>query len=299
MSKTKDAFGIQPTEKQKLLLSAAEKGSLQEVAKLLQSDESVTESSYLGQQDLSIDSCDDEGLTGLHISCANGHEAVVRFLLTRGASLDLNCRHGWTPLMFAAYYGHQNIVHLLTQSKANINASNLMGATPLLCACRCGHARIALTLLELGANTEQLWEDFNPHATTPLITAAQHGHSQVVKILIEHGADVNFQHAVTGWTALMMASLNGHLDVVRLLVEAGRADVNMENAADQTALCVASLHCRRDVERYLAKRTSRKLESKGKFTEWWQIGRQMSVVIPIVRKTVIFYLKTIWKNNTF
>eukprot|EP00795_Rhopilema_esculentum_P001786 gene1786-16273_t len=262
MSRNKDAFGIQPSERLRLLLRAAEKGSLPDVANILQDDGNEDKNSYISQQEVSVDSCDDEGLTALHMSCANGHEAVVRFLLTRGASLDIVCRHGWTPLMFAAYYGHQSIVNLLSQSKAKINVTNLMGSTPLVCACRCGHSGIVLTLLEKGAKTNQSEEDFNPYATTPLLTAAQHGHIQVAQILIEWDADVNYQHPVTGWNALMIASLNGHLDVVKLLVEAGRADVNVVNAADQTALSVASLHCRRDVERYLDKRTSRKLENK-------------------------------------
>jgi len=262
MSKHKDAFGVQPTEKLRSLLKAAEKGSLPDVASLLQNVEVSGEGSYLDQQELTVDSCDDEGLTALHIASANGHEGIVRFLLIRGASLDIACSHGWSPLMFAAYYGHHDIVDLLRQSKANINATNLMGATPLTCACRCGHSKIAQTLLENGAQTEMNGKSFNPYATSALITAAQHGHLEAVQVLIEFGADVNFQHPVTGWNAIMMASLNGHLDVVKILVDKGGADVNLLNNADQTALSVASLNSRRDVERYLAKRTSRKLESK-------------------------------------
>ena len=256
-------FGFQPTEKVRQLLRAAEKGSFSDVANLLKIDSKAQLENFLEHQELGVDSCDEAGLTALHSSCANGHESIVRLLLTRGASLDMKCRIGWTPLMFAAYYSHLSIVILLAQNKANINSSNLMGATPLICACRCGNLNVCSVLLDNGARTEQDSENFNQYATTPLITAAQHGHHQVVKLLIEHEADINFQHPVTGWTALMIASLNGHLDIVRMLVESGRADVNLVNAADQTALFVASLHCRREVESYLDKRTSRKLENKG------------------------------------
>ena len=48
--------------------------------------------------------------TLLQTAAANGHLAMVRELLKRGASVDLPTRLGVTPLMAAAYYGHLSIV---------------------------------------------------------------------------------------------------------------------------------------------------------------------------------------------
>ncbi|CAN0155689.1 unnamed protein product, partial [Phaeothamnion confervicola] len=59
-----------------------------------------------------VDSVDSAGNTALHLSCANGHEAVVAMLLTRGAR-HLPNSSGNTPLHWAVSSKHKACVRLL------------------------------------------------------------------------------------------------------------------------------------------------------------------------------------------
>jgi len=57
-----------------------------------------------------VDGTDDEGNTALMLAAAGGHEPLVRFLLRKGASVDLRNQHGWTPLMQAARCRSRSII---------------------------------------------------------------------------------------------------------------------------------------------------------------------------------------------
>jgi hypothetical protein len=57
--------------------------------------------------------------TLLHAAAAWGHLAMVRELLKRGASIDLQTSLGLTALMHAVYMGHLSIVLVLLQHSAN------------------------------------------------------------------------------------------------------------------------------------------------------------------------------------
>lgn len=52
-----------------------------------------------------VDCTDEEGNTALQFASASGHENLVRFLLRKGASVDIRNNYGWTPLMQAARWG--------------------------------------------------------------------------------------------------------------------------------------------------------------------------------------------------
>ena len=70
----------------------------------------------------------------LHTAAVNGHLALVRELLKRGASVDLQSSLGGTALMFAAARGHLSIVLVLLQHSANPDLQNIDGGTALMLA---------------------------------------------------------------------------------------------------------------------------------------------------------------------
>ncbi|XP_077055354.1 ankyrin repeat and SAM domain-containing protein 6 isoform X2 [Siphateles boraxobius] len=208
-----------------------------------------------------VDGTDDEGNTALMLAAAGGHEPLVRFLLRKGASVDLRNQHGWTPLMQAARFGHVTVAHLLLENGAEINGRNRLGASVLTIAARGGHTQLAKLLLENGAFVDDLDHLCAAEGSgvsgvtgrsflevTALLAAAQHGHESAVRLLLDWGADVSFTQKSTGWSALMLAAAGGRLSVTQQLVERG-ADPDQINVLGKTAFELALRH--REVKGYL------------------------------------------------
>ena len=63
-----------------------------------------------------------------------GHEALVRMLLQRGASVNLQGSNGGTALMSAAYHGHTTTVQALLDVKADASLQDNDGDTAFVLA---------------------------------------------------------------------------------------------------------------------------------------------------------------------
>ncbi len=63
--------------------------------------------------DLNI--ADTNGWSALHYAASKGHAAIVRFLMTRGASVYLRTTSRQTPLILAAQGGHMDVVECLVE----------------------------------------------------------------------------------------------------------------------------------------------------------------------------------------
>jgi len=70
--------------------------------------------------------------TLLHTAAANDHLAMVKELLKRGASIDLQTSLGVTALKNAAGYGNLSIVLVLLQRLANPDLQDIDGITALM-----------------------------------------------------------------------------------------------------------------------------------------------------------------------
>ena len=75
-----------------------------------------------------------DGWTLLIAAAMGGQEAIVRMLLQRGASVNLQISGGATALMAAALYGHTMIVQVLLDAKADASLHDFDGGTALLIA---------------------------------------------------------------------------------------------------------------------------------------------------------------------
>jgi len=72
--------------------------------------------------------------TLLMAAADGGHEAMVRMLLQRGASVNLQSPNGFTALMAAALRGHTTIVQALLDAKADASLRGISGSTALMWA---------------------------------------------------------------------------------------------------------------------------------------------------------------------
>ncbi|EDV28961.1 uncharacterized protein TRIADDRAFT_52356 [Trichoplax adhaerens] len=87
---------------------------------------------------------------------SKGDEGIVRQLLCESnVSIDCCDETGMTPLMHAAYKGNANFCDLLIKNGANVNCNNHeYQYTPLMFAALAGSVETAKVLLEAGASTK-------------------------------------------------------------------------------------------------------------------------------------------------
>jgi ankyrin repeat protein len=182
--------------------------------------------------------------------CREGHEAVVRLLLSH-AGIDANAvvrlllshagadanrakaGDGYTPLSTACEKGHEAVVRLLL-GHAGIDANRARpsdGATPLFAACAKGHEAVVRLLLGhagVDANRAKAGD-----GCTPLLMACQLGHEAVVRLLLGHaGIDANAVVRRDGVTPLLLACENGHEAVVRRLLGHAGIEANRVRPRD-------------------------------------------------------------------
>jgi ankyrin repeat protein len=81
-------------------------------------------------------------VTLLMAAAAGGQEVMVRMLLQRGASVNLQNSFGRPSLMIAAVLGHSTIVQALLDAKADTSLRSIDGSTALICAEQEKHAAV-------------------------------------------------------------------------------------------------------------------------------------------------------------
>lgn len=111
----------------------------------------------------------------------------------------------------------------------------------LLSACRLGDADAAVTLLQQGAEPNQVVPG---KADSCLIAASRQGHTAVVRLLLDKGGASHRQGKAdkSGATALFVASQCGYLGVVQLLLSR-RADPNQARRDNGTTPLMAACMC--------------------------------------------------------
>ena len=104
---------------------------------------------------------DENGLTALHKSAIEGNNKLAKYLLDKGANLDLQDNDGWTALHYSIYKDPNPKVDTTGQFKvfvnlilkgANVNIQNKDGYTPLMFASMKKNLKVVKSLLKAGAD---------------------------------------------------------------------------------------------------------------------------------------------------
>jgi ankyrin repeat protein len=123
----------------------------------------------------------------------NGKFNKVERLIQTGADPNTQDKHGKTPLYYAVYFNRETIVKYLIEKGANVNLRSFDGASLLHVAIieKADHAIIKL-LIEAGINVNERHEKLRDrnYGLTPLYLAVLSDRISVVKILLDHGADI-------------------------------------------------------------------------------------------------------------
>lgn len=179
-----------------------------------------------------------------------GHEAIVKFLIERGADVGVPCQHDWTPLHSASSHGHVEVVKLLLENGADATIIGDDGWTPLALASNKGHTCVVQLLLAKGAEVSV--NVANGFGVTPLHMAANQGHTELVRLLLQHGASISAVDS-RGWTALDATSYSGHVGIVKLLIDKG-ADLSTTDKNGCTPLHSAAENGQLEVVEFLVDR---------------------------------------------
>uniref|UniRef100_K7GHG5 BCL3 transcription coactivator n=1 Tax=Pelodiscus sinensis TaxID=13735 RepID=K7GHG5_PELSI len=144
-----------------------------------------------------------------------------------------------TPLHLAVITTQPALVKLLLSHGASPMALDRHGQTSVHLACEHGSPRCLRELLEGGSDRPDL-EARNYEGLTPLHVAVATSNPDTLLLLLEHGAaDIDAVGLSLGRSPLLHAVENSRLDMVELLIQSG-ASVNAQSYAGCTALHVAS-----------------------------------------------------------
>ncbi|MFC1724439.1 ankyrin repeat domain-containing protein [candidate division KSB1 bacterium] len=203
------------------LQDAAKNGKLDEVKKLLMNDPDL------------LNNRDRMNKTALHIACENGHTELVKFLVEKGANVNITDYDFKKPLLWAAEKGHREILDILLNNNADKSATDINGKSAVHLAVENGFTDLVEWLLSNGfdLNSRAL------HDVTLLHSAAMSGQNNMVRRLIEKGLNVDVKN-VYGKTPLHYAASYGKNETVELLLKLG-ANINVKAVNGKTAYHLA------------------------------------------------------------
>lgn len=154
----------------------------------------------------------------LSVGALYGNEAVVRFLLSKGADVHAQSVDGWTAVTMAGKCGHIRILRLLLEH--GFRADSHCGSEELLAVVdqAADEPLQAIRLLiKHGAKAK------TPAGNAALIKAAELGYTKTAILLLRHGADPTFK-AANGDSALSWALLRKDTELAKHLKAAAGAD---------------------------------------------------------------------------
>ncbi|KLT65531.1 ankyrin repeat domain-containing protein [Pedobacter sp. BMA] len=131
----------------------------------------------------SLNEFSEDGFTPLGLACYFGHEDLARFLVLKGADVNLASKNGFNvfPIHSAVAANNINITKMLLDAGAYPNVCQKAGLAPLHSAAQLGNIELIILLLEHGAEVGLRMEG----GKLPADLAAEKGYNEIAEILRE------------------------------------------------------------------------------------------------------------------
>lgn len=209
------------------------------------------------------------GKTCLQVAAHQGHIALVNYLLSLRANVNVVDKEGDSTLHYAAFGNQPEIMRILLQNGANINVLNSSHCSALHISAHKKPPHCVKVLLEFHADVNVQ----DSYGDTALHDAIGKENSEVIELLcnassldltIRNRRGFNALHHAAlkgnilatkqilqlarqlvdvkkddGFAALHLAALNGHAKVVEILVKDGLAEIDIRNNRRQTPFLLA------------------------------------------------------------
>jgi ankyrin repeat protein len=122
-----------------------------------------------------------DGFTPLGLACYFGHEDIARFLVLKGAEVNVPSNNGFNvfPIHSAVAADNFNITKMLLDAGAYPNVCQKSGVAPLHTAAQLGDIELIILLLEHGAEVSLRMEG----GKLPADLAAEKGFKEIAEIL--------------------------------------------------------------------------------------------------------------------
>lgn len=130
-----------------------------------------------------VNAFSEDGFTALGLACYFSHFEIARFLVLKGADVNLCSQNGFKvyPLHSAVAANHTGIARMLIEHGALVNVTQQSGVTPLHSAAQNGNLELLILLLEAGATVNARMEG----GKLPADLAAEKGFDEIAAILTD------------------------------------------------------------------------------------------------------------------
>ncbi|XP_034555701.1 NF-kappa-B inhibitor epsilon [Notolabrus celidotus] len=210
----------------------------------LSSTEEQEQMSELSEQEENLlTTITEDGDTILHLAIIHEEEFITQQLIEIFPKevLDIQNNLYQTPLHLATYLNLTEVVKGLLEKGASLELQDQDGNTALHVACQHGQTECATEMTRdvSPSKLAPVLETQNWRGLTCLHLAALNRHHHIMKLLMKKGADLNIQEGTSGKTALHLAVELHDITSVKLLLSRGaNVDEAMFNGCTALHLAV-------------------------------------------------------------
>ena len=222
---------------------------------------------YFIEREATINANCQQGLTPLYIACAAKNKYLVKYLISKGASLSVIDDNGYDGFMWLSEIKDFDGMEQLLDQGVDINRQDKNGKTLLFWMIQYGWADVAKFLLDhnanpnipnnaneyplgfcVSANNKQMLEllttysatDLNARSldfkVTPLWLAAQDGKEELLDLLLSKNSDPNLPRTDNGQSPLLVALQKGHWSIFNKLSTHHKVDIKSVDKNGQSIL---------------------------------------------------------------